>query len=213
MGRAVGRPRQDEAHLAVRQAEILDAAAHAFMDQGFAATTLDRVADRLGATKGAVYYYYRSKSDLFFAVHRRAMELTRDALEPAATGAGGPLERLRRMAHAHALLMMEQLPYLRVAAQGLELHLLGRTTEGERAGLREIAALRDANERFYVGVIEEGAAAGLFRTVDARLLAKPVLGALNWTSRWYQPRPGETPEDRNRIAVELAEFVVRALVR
>ena len=157
MARAVGRPRQDEADLAVRQAEILNAAAHAFMDQGFAATTLDRVADRLGATKGAVYYYYRSKSDLFFAVHRRAMELTRAALEPAATGAGGP--------------------------------------------------------RFYVGVIEEGAAAGLFRAVDARLLAKPVLGALNWTSRWYQPRPGETPDDRNRIAVELAEFVVRALAR
>lgn len=211
MGRAVGRPRQDEADLALKQGEILDAAAHAFMDQGFAATTIDRVAERLGATKGAVYYYYRSKSDLFFAVHRRAMELTRDALLPAASGEGGPRDRLRRMAHAHALLMMEQLPYLRVAAQGLELHLLGRTTADEREGLREIAAMRDANERFYVGVIEEGAAAGVFRAVDARLTAKPVLGALNWTSRWYQPRRGETAADRNRIAEELATFVVQAL--
>lgn len=65
-----------------RRIDILDAAARAFMRQGFAATSLDRVSDEIGATKGAIYYYYRSKSELFFAVHRRGMELTAAAIRP-----------------------------------------------------------------------------------------------------------------------------------
>ncbi|WGS19898.1 helix-turn-helix domain-containing protein [Bradyrhizobium sp. ISRA463] len=65
-----------------RRIELLDAAARAFMRQGFAATSLDRVSDEIGSTKGAIYYYYRSKSELFFAVHRRGMELTEAAIRP-----------------------------------------------------------------------------------------------------------------------------------
>lgn len=58
------------------------------------------------------------------------------------------------MAFAHSLLMMEHLDYLRVAAQGLELQLGGRTTEEERAEIKRITALRDSNERFYPQVLE-----------------------------------------------------------
>jgi hypothetical protein len=45
------------------------------------------------------------------------------------------------MAMAHALLMMEQLPYLRVAGQGFENLLPGRTTAVERSTLGEVITL------------------------------------------------------------------------
>src|ERR1700754_4961536 len=142
--------------LADRRVEILDAAARAFMRQGFAATSLDRISDEIGSTKGVIYYYYRSKSDLLFAVHRRAMELTEAAIRPPFTAKTTARERLHKMAVAHTLLMMEELPYLRVAAQGLELHLLERTNEEERAELAEVGALREANESLYIRVIRDG---------------------------------------------------------
>jgi AcrR family transcriptional regulator len=194
-----------------REIELLDAAAIAFMRQGFAATSLDRVSDELKSTKGLIYYYYRSKSDLFFAVHRRAMELTDAAIRPPFEAAGTAGERLKRMAQAHTLLIMDYLPYLRVVAQGLELHLLERTRESERTELSQISVLRRANEALYVRVIEQGVASGEFRSVNPRLMSKPLLGALNWTSRWYQPRPGESQVARKRIADEIAEFVLRGL--
>lgn len=191
-----------------REIAILDAAARAFMRQGFAATSLDRISDELGSTKGLIYYRYRSKTDLFFAVHRRAMELSGAAIRPPFAAPDPPALRLRRMAEAHTRLIMDHLPYMRVAAQSLEMHLLERTSASERDELREVSALREANEALYIRVLEDGVAAGAFRPLDPRLLAKPLLGALNWTSRWYQPRPGETPAARDRIAAELAEFVV-----
>lgn len=190
---------------------ILDAAARAFMRQGFAATSLDRVSDEINSTKGAIYYYYRSKSDLFFAVHRRAMELTQAAIRPPFERKGKSRDRLHGMAVAHTFLIMDHLAYLRVAAQGLELHLLERTNESERAELAEVAALREANEALYIRVIEQGIAAGEFRPVDARLIAKPLLGSLNWTSRWYHPRSDETNEARMAMAHSIADFVVAGL--
>jgi hypothetical protein len=117
------------------------------------------------------------------------------------------------MAFAHTLLVMDQLPYLRVIAQGLELHLLERTNESERADLAEVAALREANENLYIRAIKDGVSSGELRPVDAKLMAKPVLGALNWTSRWYQPRSAETAAARKRLATSIADFVVAGLVK
>ncbi|MCJ2072198.1 TetR/AcrR family transcriptional regulator [Methylobacterium sp. J-030] len=204
-------PRPDEKSGSDREVAILDAAARAFMEMGFAAASLDRVADFLDATKGTIYYYYRTKSDLFAAVNRRAMELTAEAIGPFAHAQGDPRERLWQMSFAHTLLIIQRLPYLRVAAQGLELYLSGRMTIDEQKLLKEIAALRAGNEQLYVDVIREGIATGAFRNVEPKLAAKPVLGALNWTSRWYQPRPRETVRQREAIATELATFVCAGL--
>lgn len=210
MGRPslVGTPEGDE-----KVQGILDAAAAVFMRLGFAATSLDDISDQYGATKGTLYYHFRSKTALFFAVQRRAMEMTRDAIAPPARAAAPAAERLYEMALAHTLLMMEHLDYLRVAAQGLEMQLGGRTTEEERTEMKRIVALRDRNERLYVKVMEEGIAGGELRPVDARITVKPLLGALNWTSRWYQPRTKETHEDRVAIAAEVARYAVLGLVQ
>jgi AcrR family transcriptional regulator len=103
-----------EASLLGRRIEILEAAARPFVSQGFAATSLDRVRDEIGSAGGAIYCYYRSKPDLFLAVHRHAMELAQRAIRPPRESEGKVLDRLRGTASAHAVLVMEQLPYLRV---------------------------------------------------------------------------------------------------
>lgn len=206
--REIGTPAGDE-----KQQGILDAAAAVFMNQGFAATSLDDISDNYGgASKGIIYYHFRSKTNLFFAVQRRAMELTRQAIVDIATGTGAPRDRLEHMAVAHTLLMMEHLDYLRVAAQGLELHLSGRTTEEERREIANITALRDGNEKLYLDVIEEGVKSGEFRRVNPRIAVKPLLGALNWTSRWYHPREGESRAERVLLAEEIGRFAVHAFL-
>lgn len=206
VGKMLGDPLVD------RRLELLDAAARAFMRQGFAATSIDRVGDEIASTKGAIYHYYRSKSELFFAIHRRGMELTEAAIRPPYELEASPETRLHKMAFAHTLLVIEQLPYLRVIAQGLELHLLDRTNETERATLADVTALRDANENLYIRVIRDGVTSGHFRNVDAKLSAKPLLGALNWTSRWYHPREGESEANKKKLAKSIADFVTAGLV-
>jgi AcrR family transcriptional regulator len=194
------------------RAEILRAAATAFMAHGYAATSIDTVADALGATKGRVYYYYRSKTDLFFDIHRQAMTMNLAVMRPLAKATARPAgERLFDMARAHAMLVMDHLPTQRVLNQGVELHLSGRTTPAQRDVLTDLMAMRTEFEQLYVSVLKEGVASGAFREGEPRLLVKPVLGALNWMTVWYHPRPEETPQALAHIADEMATFVLQAV--
>lgn len=47
---------------------ILAAAGHIFARKGFQAASLDEVAQHAGMTKGAIYWHFRSKNELFFAL-------------------------------------------------------------------------------------------------------------------------------------------------
>jgi AcrR family transcriptional regulator len=50
------------------RSRILDIALELFSEQGFDGTTLQQIADRLGFTKAALYYHFRSKDDLLEAL-------------------------------------------------------------------------------------------------------------------------------------------------
>jgi AcrR family transcriptional regulator len=65
---------------AERPGEILEAAFLQFSRNGYAATTLDQIAERAGVTKGTIYVYFESKEHLFISMVR---ELTRATLDTA----------------------------------------------------------------------------------------------------------------------------------
>ena len=50
------------------RSRILDAALDVFSEHGFEGSTLQQVADRLGVTKAALYYHFRSKDDILGAL-------------------------------------------------------------------------------------------------------------------------------------------------
>ena len=50
------------------RARILDVALELIADRGFAATSTREIAERLGVTKAALYYYFRTKDDLLAAI-------------------------------------------------------------------------------------------------------------------------------------------------
>ncbi|EPE93820.1 TetR/AcrR family transcriptional regulator [Rhizobium grahamii] len=53
---------------ALRPAQILDAAFEEFVRNGFTATRVEDIADRVGVTKGTVYVYFETKEQLFEAM-------------------------------------------------------------------------------------------------------------------------------------------------
>jgi AcrR family transcriptional regulator len=112
--------------------EILQAAAELFMEFGYAATSIDAVAQRLGATKGRIYHHYRSKADLFFDVQVAAMTRLTDEIDPIARGGGKAVERLSAMALRHTQILLKELPMQKVAVQGLERHLLEASAAAKR---------------------------------------------------------------------------------
>jgi AcrR family transcriptional regulator len=84
---------------------LLDTAREIFLARGYAATTLDDIADAADLTKGAVYSNFSSKDDLFLAVYAsRVDERIRDveAAGRRATLLEGARANARRLTARHA---------------------------------------------------------------------------------------------------------------
>ncbi|MBC5781891.1 TetR family transcriptional regulator [Ramlibacter sp. USB13] len=62
--------RTKEEALATRHA-LLDAAEHVFLAQGVAGTSLNDIAQAAGTTRGAIYWHFKDKADLFNAMMDR----------------------------------------------------------------------------------------------------------------------------------------------
>jgi AcrR family transcriptional regulator len=193
--------------------EIVQAAARAFMVNGYAGTSIDMVADELGCTKGRIYYQYKGKADLFFDVQREAMRMNMAAVEPDARAAGSPYERLRSMVEKQVVLIMEQQPFQRVLVQGVEMHLEGSTTRAQREVLDLLIRQRDDYEQLFVKVVAEGVRKKEFRAVDPRIFCKVLLGSITWLTVWYRPQDEDSPAKKQRLARELADYMLDGLSR
>jgi TetR/AcrR family transcriptional regulator of autoinduction and epiphytic fitness len=64
-----------------KHAAIIDAAAHEFREAGFAATSMDRIADRAGVSKRTVYNHFNTKNALFETILEELWNRTHAATE------------------------------------------------------------------------------------------------------------------------------------
>lgn len=193
------------------QIDILNMAAQCFMARGFASTSIDDVARRLGSTKGRIYHFFASKADLFFAVAEVGMQFNYAAIEPCLKKEAPAVARLGSMAFAHCLSMIETQPYQHSVWQGVEIHLRGSTTPEQRERLTTLIATRDRYSDLFRQVMEEAAADGAIRYGDFGIARQLMFMTLNSPIFWYKPRPGETAEDRRKIARQCTDFVLAGL--
>ncbi len=191
-----------------RREEVLAAAAECFMRRGYEATSMDDVADMLGATKGRVYHHFRSKPELFFEVFRRAIFILIREAAVHETGPGTAAERLRRMARAHILCMMETQAFQRNLTLGVDLYRFGETSAEHKATLEELMDLRRSYEDAFRRIFAAGAADGSMKAADPSLAMRTLLGAINWVAVWYSPRHGETRAHRETLADDVVAQVL-----
>src|SRR5262245_26641628 len=91
--------RRTKSEAAATREALLDAAERSFRDHGVAHTSLADIAAAAGVTRGAVYWHFRDKSDLFEALCDR-VELPMEAMLAHAgeTRQKDPLGKLRELA-------------------------------------------------------------------------------------------------------------------
>ena len=193
--------------------EIVRTAAELFMKYGYAATSIDAIAEKLGATKGRIYHYYHSKAQIFFDIQRIAMLRLFEEVEPLARAKAPAEIRLRNMAKAHLNLLLREMPVQKVAVQGLERYLFEAEGYRHAKSLADINRLRDAYEQMFAEVIDQGAREGTFSDLGPRLLTKPFFGTLNWVTVWYRQRRLQSDEDIETIAETLVDFAMRGIRR
>jgi AcrR family transcriptional regulator len=73
---------QNEAIRAEKRLLILDAALQLFAKNGYASTSIDKIAKRAGISKGLMYNYFESKEELLFTIINGLMVEFFDAIDP-----------------------------------------------------------------------------------------------------------------------------------
>jgi AcrR family transcriptional regulator len=78
------------------QQAILTAARDLFITDGYRNVSMRKIADRIEYSPAAIYSYFASKDDIFFALAEEGFRLLAQHLQNALDGVSDPLERLRR---------------------------------------------------------------------------------------------------------------------
>ena len=86
--------RQERERIAVRDA-ILNAARELFVSDGYRNVSMRKVADRIEYSAAAIYSYFPSKDDIFFALAEEGFRMLAQYAHAATETISDPLERLR----------------------------------------------------------------------------------------------------------------------
>ena len=188
----------DEIQRLKREA-VLREAGRAFSRCGYHNTSLDDVAKVLGISKGTLYNYVRDKQEILYAFHQLAYELADRAFAYGRSKGGNGAEVLRNiLVHYIELLTNE----LGACGALIEVDAL-RPEDRVEAALR-----RDAFEKAFVAIIEDGIRDRSIRTVDPKLAVCTFMGAINWLPRWYAPS-GRLPG--NVLAEQMTDLLLSGL--
>lgn len=198
---AGGRARVYGPEMTPVQRRIMDAAVELFAERGFDATSVQEVVSAAGLTKGALYHYYTSKSDLLHEIYHMLIRRQLDGLDRILARDLTPEETVRALlldlVETTAAFKRESTIYRR------EMHKLSPEY------LESIAADRRRYHETFLALVEKEQRAGTFNTsVSAEIVTYTVFGMINQLTTWYRPEGPKTPA---RIAAELADFTLQAL--
>jgi AcrR family transcriptional regulator len=186
-----------------RPGEIIEAAVHEFARRGFAATRLEDVAERVGVTKGTIYFYFKDKEELFKAAARSSLGPALNEIEALAANFEGSAEELLRV---HLSVVYPKLVTNPRAGQIIRLLIAEGSQFPELVDFyyREIVSHGVSILR---RLIERGVARGEFRKTKAsdfpQVIFAPVLAAIVWNLLLGKKHPIDFNE-YSRVHIDLA---------
>jgi len=165
-----------------QRAAILENAAEAFAEAGYAACSMTDIARKSGASKARLYHYYESKEailydlldrhtrqllDIAVAVRERAVSQGAEARDELQWMIAGFLDAYRTARTRHIALLND----VKFLGQAQREHIVER----ERA---VVDAFADAIRRAFPQRVT---------ATNLRALTMMLMGAMNWTFTWLSP--------------------------
>lgn len=178
-----------------RRAEILRIAERLFAANGYPATSMEDVADAVGVTKPAIYHYFTSKEDLLLEIRQSIIDGALDLVDGVLEADGSPARKLRDILVAHTETVLR-----RRRANKIFYEEHGQLSpDRERAIRRAERRYEDVLRQLYA----EGIGAGELRDVDPGIAVATLLGACNWSYRWFRPRGRLRADELAAVIVDL----------
>jgi AcrR family transcriptional regulator len=160
---------------------IIMEAATLFQANGYGSTTMRAIAERVGITVGASYWYFASKEDLLFTYLDTAVSNILDAIRPSLEAATAE-EQLRRFVRAH---VGEQLRPLNLYGPSLSMNQLAKFLKPDQH--ERFQGLRREWLDILRQILRNGIAERTFRDLDVTPTAYVLSTMLDSVVVWYKP--------------------------
>lgn len=179
-----------------RRDEVHGAAIEVFCAKGFAAASIQDVADAVGVLKGSLYHYISSKDDLLERIFEDAAQESQRRIDVVAALQAEPAERLRTFVERQVGWHLEHVEHATVLLREWR-YLQGRQR-------KVVARHRRVYETFLRELIEDCVRAGVTsRDLDVAHALRFVLGAIDATPEWYRRSGADPPAHVARVYADL----------
>ena len=166
----------EETRFQLQKDRMLKAAAHCFNEKGYSGTSLKDVANRLGLTDAALYYYVRNKEELVYLCYLRAADVGREAMQEAIASGSSGLGKIRRYLRNHVEAMVGDEGPVAIMSEIPSLKPAHRDT---------VLALSRKHSTAFEALIEEGIADGSVSPCNVRMTGNAIMGSINWIPKWF----------------------------
>jgi AcrR family transcriptional regulator len=184
-----------------RRREVLDAAVEVFSERGYRAASMSDIAAKLGMGKASLYHYVGSKEEVL-------IELYEDVLRENVIAARRIAESERTALDALAELIADRVAYTCHNRDLLRVFFEEEAELPERQQSRLIS-VRHEYEQTLLDIVTRGEEAGEFSLpTNPRIFVNTLLGAANWTYKWFQPHGPLTPEE---LGAQMAAVLLASL--
>ncbi len=178
---------------------VLEIAVQLFNEQGYDATSVADLAQRLGLTKSALYHHFASKEELLSVALDQALSSLEAVLDDPRAQEGPASDRLRHVIRSATDVLVAQLPSVT-----LLLRVRGNSPVEQSALER-----RRLFDHRVTRLVADAQREGDVRTdVDAAVVARLIFGMINSVVEWY--RPGG-PVDGDRLGHDIMTVALDGL--
>lgn len=185
-----------------RDQNVMEAAIAVMSERGYAATSVQEIADRVGVLKGSLYHYFSSKEELLFRVLSESHAQSDKIAEEVRALELEPLEELSEFLRRECLWFLTHIDRANIYFTETKQLTGDRYRETQRMGKHFVQQLQD----MIVAAKESGQVTS---PMDVTLLTDYVLGSLNSVRAW--PTRSGKKFSREQMADAFVDLTRQAL--
>ena len=155
---------------------MLRAAAKCFNQKGYSGSSLKDVAQVLGLTDAALYYYVKNKEELVYLCYLRAGDVGRETMDRAIAEGSNGLDTVKRYLRYHLEAMTGKRGPIAIMSE------IPSLKPEHRERILEISRHHGAR---FEGILKQGIEDGSIAPCDVRMTGNAIMGSLNWVPKWF----------------------------
>ena len=166
----------EETRFELQRHRMLKAAASCFNRKGYSGTSLKDVANHLGLTDAALYYYVKNKEELVYQCYLRAAELGKEAMQQAEDEGDTGLQQAALYIRYHVEIMLGDKGPVAIMSEIPSL---------KRSHRNEVLAVSRRHSLAFEDILTRGIRDGSIRDCDVRMTGNAIMGSINWIPKWF----------------------------